>query len=167
VARSFSGDKAQLVPILKAGIRHPGFALVDVISPCVTFNDHEGSTKSYVYTRKHTLPVISTDFVPKKSAITASLPEGEVTNVELHDGSVVALRKVAKDYDPTDRKRVWGYLHERQRSGEIPVGLLFVDEGGIEMHAANKTVKRPLSEVPYEELCPGSAALEKLQEGYR
>jgi 2-oxoglutarate ferredoxin oxidoreductase subunit beta len=167
VARSFSGDKAQLVPILKAAIRHAGFALVDVISPCVTFNDHEGSTKSYMYTRKHALPVVSTDFVPKKSEITASLPEGEVTNVTLHDGSVVALRKVAADYDPTDRQKVWSYLHERQLSGEIPVGLLYVDESGIEMHAGNKTVKRPLAEVPYEELCPGSAMLEKLQQGYR
>src|SRR6185436_10159038 len=78
VARSFSGDKAQLVPILKAAIRHKGFALVDVISPCVTFNDHEGSTKSYTYTRKHALPVVEADFVPPRSEITASLPEGAV-----------------------------------------------------------------------------------------
>src|SRR6185369_12989347 len=81
VARSFSGDKGQLVPILKAAIRHKGFALVDVISPCVTFNDHEGSTKSYMYTRKHTLPVINADFVPQKSEISTSLPEGQVTQV--------------------------------------------------------------------------------------
>src|SRR6185295_18901452 len=87
VARSFSGDKAQLVPILKAGIRHQGFALVDVISPCVTFNDHEGSTKSYAYTRKHALPVVNADFVPRKDEITARIPEGEVTQVTLHDGS--------------------------------------------------------------------------------
>ena len=167
VARSFSGDKAQLVPILKAGIRHKGFALVDVISPCVTFNDHEGSTKSYAYTRKHQLPVVNADFVPRASEITASLPEGAVTNVTLHDGSVIALRKVAADYDPTDRATVWSYLHERQRSGEIPVGLLYLDVGGAEMHQANRTVSRPLTDVPFEELCPGSAALEKLQRGYR
>jgi 2-oxoglutarate ferredoxin oxidoreductase subunit beta len=167
VARSFSGDKAQLVPILKAGIRHKGFALVDVISPCVTFNDHEGSTKSYAYTRKRTLPVVNADFVPQKSEISASLPEGEVTQVTLHDGSVVALHKVARDYEPTDRTKVWSFLQERQRLGEIPVGLLYLDDQGVEMHEGNKTVKRPLVDVPYEDLCPGSAALEKLQQGYR
>jgi 2-oxoglutarate/2-oxoacid ferredoxin oxidoreductase subunit beta len=167
VARSFSGDKAQLVPILKAAVKHGGLALIDVISPCVTFNDHEGSTKSYAYTRKHTLPVVNADFVPKKAEITASAVPGEAVNVTMHDGSVVTLRSVAADYDPTDRKRVWSYLEERQRSGEIAVGLLYVDESSVEMHAANKTVKTPLSDVPYEELCPGSAALEKLQHAYR
>jgi 2-oxoglutarate ferredoxin oxidoreductase subunit beta len=167
VARSFSGDKAQLVPILKAGVRHKGFALVDVISPCVTFNDHEGSTKSYMYTRKHQLPVVNTEFVPYAKEIAAILPEGAVTNVTLHDGSVVALRKVATDYDPTDRKRVWSYLHERQRSGEIPVGLLYLDDKGVEMHEGNKSDVRPLTTIPYEELCPGSAALAKLQQEYR
>jgi 2-oxoglutarate/2-oxoacid ferredoxin oxidoreductase subunit beta len=167
VARAFSGDKAQLVPILKAAIRHKGFALVDVISPCVTFNDHEGSTKSYAYTRQHALPVVQVDFVPRRSEITRELPAGEVTEVTLHDGSVLALRKVAPDYDARDRQAVTGFLQERQRSGEIPIGLLYVDENGVEMHDGNKTVQRPLSEVPFEELCPGRAALEKLQQKYR
>jgi 2-oxoglutarate ferredoxin oxidoreductase subunit beta len=167
VARSFSGDKAQLVSILKAGIRHDGFALVDVISPCVTFNDHEGSTKSYVHTRKHQLPVIDADFVPAAREITTSYAEGTTTEVTLHDGSVVRLHKVAADYDPTNRTAVWSYLHEHQRSGEIPMGLLFLDEGGTEMHAGAKTVKQPLSQVPFQELCPGSAALRKLQDAYR
>jgi 2-oxoglutarate ferredoxin oxidoreductase subunit beta len=167
VARSFSGDKAQLVPILKAAIRHEGFALVDVISPCVTFNDHEGSTKSYVHTRKHQLPVVDADFVPPAREITASYPDGAAIDVTMHDGSTVRLRKVAADYDPTDRKAVTAYLQEHQSSGEIPMGLLFLDDSGVEMHAAAKTVKRPLAQVPYEELCPGSAALRKLQDGYR
>ncbi len=167
VARSFSGDKAQLVPILKAGIAHRGFALVDVISPCVTFNDHEGSTKSYVHTRKHQLPVIAADFVPHAREITTSYEAGEAADVVLHDGSTLRLRKVAPDYDPTDRARVWSYLQERQRSGEIPMGLLFLDEKGVEMHAAARTVRRPLAQLPYEELCPGSAALQKLQNAFR
>jgi 2-oxoglutarate ferredoxin oxidoreductase subunit beta len=167
VARSFSGDKAHLVPILKAGIRHRGFALVDVISPCVTFNDHEGSTKSYVYTRKHQLQVVEADFVPPASEIQAELTAGSATDVRMHDGSVVRLHKVAPDYDPTDRKAVWGYLHERQRAGEVPVGLLYVDETGVEMHAAAKTIDTPLTQVAYEELCPGSRALDELQEAYR
>jgi 2-oxoglutarate/2-oxoacid ferredoxin oxidoreductase subunit beta len=168
VARSFSGDKAQLVPILQAGIRHQGFALVDVISPCVTFNDHEGSTKSYEYTRKHQLPVLAADFVPHADEITVDYPEGTTTNVTLHDGSVLRLHKVAADYDPTDRGAVTAYLTARQRAGEIPMGLLFLDEtGGVEMHDGAKTVDTPLARLPYEQLCPGGAALEALQEAYR
>jgi 2-oxoglutarate ferredoxin oxidoreductase subunit beta len=167
VARGFSGDKANLVPMLKAGIRHNGFALIDVISPCVTFNDHEGSTKSYLHTRKHQLPVVEADFVPPADEITAILPQGETTQVKLHDGSSLRLRRVAPDYDPTNREAVWGYLYERQRSGEVPVGLLFLDERSVEMHAGNKTVDQPLSSLPYESLCPGSAALAELMDEYR
>ena len=103
VARSFSGDKAQLVPILKAALSHRGFALIDVISPCVTFNDHEGSTKSYLHTRKHLLKVVQADFVPPAQEITAQYEEGTTITVTLHDGSTVRLRKLAPDYDPSDR----------------------------------------------------------------
>ncbi|HTH26137.1 MAG TPA: 2-oxoacid:ferredoxin oxidoreductase subunit beta, partial [Vicinamibacterales bacterium] len=103
VARSFSGDKNQLVPIVKAGLAHKGFAFVDVISPCVTFNDHEGSTKSYAYTREHAVEVIQTDFVPLRDPIETDYAEGTMQSVTLHDGSIVKLRKVAEDYDPTDR----------------------------------------------------------------
>jgi 2-oxoglutarate/2-oxoacid ferredoxin oxidoreductase subunit beta len=166
-ARSFSGDKDQLVPILKAALRHKGFALVDVISPCVTFNDHEGSTKSYMYTRQHQMPIVETDFVPPATEITAEIAEGDVTSVRMHDGSTVRFRKVAADYDPTNRNRAWAYLQERQESGEIPVGLLFLEEKGVEMHEGAKTVDQPLSQVPYAELCPGNEALQKLQELYR
>jgi len=121
VARSFSGDKEQLVPILKAALSHKGFALVDVISPCVTFNDHEGSTKSYLYTRKHLLQLISADFVPFAREITVDYAPGTATSVRLHDGSVVRLRKVEADYDPTDRQRrgnpvLYGRRHRRERS---------------------------------------------------
>src|ERR671910_621386 len=98
VARSFSGDKGQLVPILKAGLAHQGFAFVDVISPCVTFNDHEGSTKSYAYTREHAVEVVHADFVPLRDPITTDYAEGTLQNVMLHDGSWVKLRKVATDY---------------------------------------------------------------------
>jgi 2-oxoglutarate/2-oxoacid ferredoxin oxidoreductase subunit beta len=167
VARSFSGDKEQLVPILKAGLRHKGLALVDVISPCVTFNDHEGSTKSYMYTRKHQLPIAVTDFVPYAEEITAEIPEGSATSVTLHDGSVVRFRKVAPDYDPKDRSAVMQYLQEQQSSGEVPVGLLYLNDKGVEMHEDAKTVDTPLSRLPYEDLCPGSSALDRLQEMYR
>ncbi len=167
VARSFSGDKPQLVPILKAALLHEGLALVDVISPCVTFHDHEGSTKSYVHTRKNQLPIVHTDFVPAAEEIVADYTEGSVARVTMHDGTVVQLRKVSADYDPTDRVRVSSFLRERQAEGEIPTGLLFIDEKGADMHRTAKTVKGALSEVPFEELCPGSAALEKLQDSYR
>jgi 2-oxoglutarate ferredoxin oxidoreductase subunit beta len=152
---------------LKAGLLHQGFALVDVISPCVTFNDHEGSTKSYTYTRKHQLPIIEADFVPHKEEIVADYPEGGTTSVTMHDGSVVRLRKVASDYEPKDRSAVSSYLQKHQSSGEIPTGLLFLDESGTEMHAGAKTVDTPLTRLPYDELCPGSAALAKLQQAYR
>jgi 2-oxoglutarate ferredoxin oxidoreductase subunit beta len=167
VARSFSGDKAQLVPLVKAGLRHHGFALIDVISPCVTFNDHEGSTKSYVYTRKHQLPIVETDFVPPRQEIAVEYDEGTTTKVVLHDGSTLMLRKLAKDYNPTDRKAAYSYLMDRHASGEVPTGLLFVDETGIEMHEAAKTVDTPLNRVPFAELCPGNAALQSLQKVYR
>jgi 2-oxoglutarate/2-oxoacid ferredoxin oxidoreductase subunit beta len=167
VARSFSGDKAQLVPLLKAGLRHKGFALIDVISPCVTFNDHEGSTKSYVYTRKHQLPIVEADFVPPKEEIAVEYDEGTTTRVTLHDGSILVLRKLAKDYDPTNRKAAMSYLMEHQASGEVPTGLLFVDEGGVEMHEGMKTVDAPLSQLSFSELCPGDAALQSLQKAYR
>ncbi len=167
VARSFSGDKEQLVPLLKTGLKHKGFALIDVISPCVTFNDHEGSTKSYVHTRKHQLPIVEADFVPRAEEITVSYPEGSSQTVRLHDGSEVRFRKVAKEYDPTDRKAVLSYLEEHQLSGEIPTGLLFIDEKAVEMHEELKTVETPMSELPFEQLCPGSAVLEKLMGAYR
>jgi len=165
VARGFSGDKAQLVPILKAGLRHKGFALVDVISPCVTFNDHEGSTKSYLHTRKHQLPILQADYVPPAEEITAEYTDR--TTVTMHDGSVVQFHKVPADYDPTSRTKVWEYLQRHQESGEIPTGLLFLDEKGTEMHESMKTVSAPLSKIAFEDLCPGSAALEKLQHVYR
>ena len=167
VARSFSGDKTQLVPILKAALLHDGFALVDVISPCVTFNDHEGSTKSYVHTRKNQVPIVETDFVPPAAEITAEYPEGTVARVTTHDGSVVRLRKVAAEYDRTDRASVAEFLRVRHASGEIPTGLLFIDSEGTEMHRSAKTVTTPLVDVPFEELCPGSRALDELQASYR
>jgi 2-oxoglutarate ferredoxin oxidoreductase subunit beta len=167
VARSFSGDKAQLVPILKAGIMHKGFAFVDVISPCVTFNDHEGSTKSYAYTREHNVEVVQTDLIAPQKEITADYEAGTEHKVRLHDGSWVKLRKVAEDYDATDRDRAYAYIRERQRRGEVVTGLLYVDTDGAEMHEQLGTVEQPLVNVPFSKLCPGSAELAKLQERFR
>jgi 2-oxoglutarate ferredoxin oxidoreductase subunit beta len=168
VARSFSGDKDQLVPILKAGMAHRGFALVDVVSPCVTFNDHDGSTKSYLYTREHQQAAIEMSFVPHREEIVAEYQAGTTREVAMHDGSVVRFSKVPDGYDPTDRRMVMDWLAEHQRSGAVPTGLLFLDpDANPEMHAAAKTPERPLTELPYDSLCPGAAALEALQRGYR
>ncbi|HTM14482.1 MAG TPA: 2-oxoacid:ferredoxin oxidoreductase subunit beta [Bryobacteraceae bacterium] len=165
VARSFSGDKEQLIPILKAGIAHRGFALVDVISPCVTFNDHSGSTKSYLYTRRHMQKTTEADFVPPASEILASIGQSETTTVTMHDGSVVRFTAVPKDYDPTNRQQVLTYLQENRDA--IATGLLYVDESVADMHEMNRTPATPLSQLPQEKLCPGAAALHDLQEEFR
>lgn len=162
VARGFSGDKAQLVPLIEAGLAHPGFALIDVISPCVTFNDHEGSTKSYLSTRRNLHPVAPVDFVPLGAAITASYPPGEAATVTMHDGSRVRFRKVADDYDPTDRAAAYAHVSDLQGRGEVATGLLYVEPGTTDMHALNGTTHQPLTTVPFEDLCPGSAALDEL-----
>jgi 2-oxoglutarate ferredoxin oxidoreductase subunit beta len=167
VARSFSGDKDQLVPLIKAGVRHRGFALIDVISPCVTFNDHEDSTKSYAYAREFNHRAIHADFVPPAAEIKAAYDDGDVSPVELHDGSHVLLRKVAKDYDARNRGAAIEYIRARQRNGEVVTGLLYIDESHPDMHGVNGTVAAPLCQLPYEQLCPGRDALLALQKRFR
>jgi 2-oxoglutarate ferredoxin oxidoreductase subunit beta len=167
VARSFSGDKGQLVPILKAGLAHKGFAFVDVISPCVTFNDHEGSTKSYAYTREKSVEVVQADFVLPTAAITTIYDPGTVRSVTMHDGSTVRLRKVDETYDPTDPDRAYAFIREAHRDGEVVTGLLYLSPDSRDLHDQNHTVATPLTQIPYEQLCPGSAELEKLQRGFR
>jgi 2-oxoglutarate ferredoxin oxidoreductase subunit beta len=164
VARSFSGDKEQLVPILKAALRHNGFAFVDVISPCVTFNDHEGSTKSYASTRERYHEIAPVDFVPLRSEIRVEIADGGAREVRMHDGSIVRFRKLAADYDPTDRDAAYATVKRLQSEGEVVTGLLFVEEDAGDMHALNGTVERSLYDYPYEQLCPGSAALEALMD---
>jgi len=167
VARSFSGDKAQLVPILKAAVRHNGFALIDIISPCVSFNDHDTSTKSYRYTRDHYNDVSPVDFVPLRREITAETTDKAVVSVTMHDGSVVRFRRVASDYDPRDRDAAYAYVRAHQARGEVVTGLLHIDETTSDMHAVSGTVDKPLVDVPFEQLCPGSAALSELMDEYR
>ena len=167
VARSFSGDKGQLVPILKAGLTHKGFAFVDIISPCVTFNDHDGSTKSYAYTREHNVEIVQADFVPPAKEITTEYEAGALRNVMMHDGSWVRLRKVAKDYDPTDRDRAYAYIREKQREGEVVTGLLHISADSQDLHAQSGTIDMPLTQLPYEQLCPGNAELQQLQQRFR
>jgi 2-oxoglutarate/2-oxoacid ferredoxin oxidoreductase subunit beta len=167
VARSFSGDKAQLVPLIKAGLSHEGFALIDVLSPCVTFNDHEDSTKSYAFSRQFYHPAVHTDFVAPAEEIRAGYEQGDAMEVELHDGSHLALRKVEAEYDPTDRDAAFVKISERMQAGEWLTGLLYFEAGREEMHGLNKTVREPLATLPFEDLCPGAEVLEKTLARYR
>ncbi len=167
VARGFSGDRDQLVPLIKAGIRHEGCAILDVISPCVTFNDHEGSTKSYAYTRENYHPAIYTDFVPPAEQITAEYQEGETVSVTLHDGSRIRLRKADDKYDPSERATVMKYLEKHRKRGEVVTGLLYMNEELPEMHAISNTEATPLARRAFADLSPGAEALARLQKGMR
>ena len=167
VARAFSGDREQLVPLIKAAIAHPGCAVLDVISPCVTFNDHEGSTKSYTYIRAHLHAAMDADLVMPKAAIKADYQAGETLPVKLHDGSTIVLKKMDNEYDPTSRSAALAYLEKQRAKGLVVTGLLFLDERLPEMHTISRTTKKPLKELPFDVLNPGSAALARLQQRLR
>ncbi|HVB70383.1 MAG TPA: 2-oxoacid:ferredoxin oxidoreductase subunit beta [Acidimicrobiales bacterium] len=167
LARAFSGDKEQLIPILKAAVAHNGLALIDVISPCVTFNDHEGSTKSYRFTREHEVKEIETDYVPVRLEITAKVSADEAREVVMHDGSVVRFRAVPEGYDSGDRLGVEEYVRDRAQRGEIATGLLYVNESAPDLHELNHTPTTGLNKVPFSRLCPGSDALVDLQRDFR
>ena len=138
-----------------------------MLSPCVTFNDHEGSTKSYEYTREHYDAAVHADFVPFQREISADYPEGEVLPVVLHDGSRIVLRKLDANYDPTDRTPAMAAIQERLKKGEFLTGLLYVDTDGKEFHDVNETPAIPLNQIPHARLSPGSAALAKVLARYR
>lgn len=167
VARSFSGDKEQLVPLIKAGLMHRGFALIDVLSPCVTFNDHEGSTKSYGFVREHYDEVVHADFVAPAEEITAQYAAGEVMPVTMHDGSRILLRKLDPNYDPTDRGKALRYLREKLRQGEHVTGLIYVNETTPEFHEVNATANTPMNQLPFAALNPGAKGLNKIMGRYR
>lgn len=165
VARGFSGDKEQLVPLIRAALGYPGFAYIDCLSPCVTFNNHDGSTKSYAYIREHDFPVA--DLVPPKEEITVTYAPGERADIKLHDGSTLALRKLDKDYDPGDRGAALDLLAVHRKRGEIVTGLLYLDPEGVDMHAHLHTVDTPLNALDCSELCPGNSALEAINAALR
>jgi len=167
VARSFSGDREQLTPLIKAGLKHKGFAIIDVISPCVTFNDHKGSTKSYAHTYKYYHKAVHADFIPPSAEIKAAYDEGDTMSVELHDGGSIQLRKLDKTYDPRDRADAFSKVLASQASDEVLTGLLYIDETQEDMHAQNNMEDRPLNEIPYSELNPGAQKLKDLQKIFR
>ncbi len=162
VGRSFSGDKDQLVPLIKAALTHKGAAFIDVLSPCIAFNNHAGSTKSFDWVREHNEAVNRLDVMLGRAPVTADYAPGELVEVAQHDGSILMLRKVATDYDATDRVKAMAYLQERNAVGEIVTGLLYVDPDAEDLHDALNTVSRPLNRLSDAELTPGSAALAKV-----
>jgi 2-oxoglutarate/2-oxoacid ferredoxin oxidoreductase subunit beta len=165
VARGFSGDKERLVPMLKAGLNHRGLALIDVISPCVQFNDHEGSTKSYRFVREHEVAV--SDFVEPREQIEAHVPDEGVVTVPMHDGTLMRFRALPQGYDPTNRATAVAYLEERHAHGEVVTGLVYASEDVPDLHELSGTPSTPLAQLPFDRLCPGSAALTELQRGFR
>ncbi len=162
VARSFSGDKAQLVPLIEAAIKHEGAAFIDCISPCVAFNNHEGSTKSFDFVREHNEAVNYLDMITGREPITVDYAPGTVEVVTQHDGSMLRLRKLHTDYDVHDRISAMTYMQERHAAGEIVTGLLYVDPDPHDMHMHMNTVATPLNALDEAALIPGAAALEKL-----
>ena len=167
VARGFSGDKEQLVPLIKAAVRHKGAALIDVVSPCVAFNNHPGSTKSYDYVREHNETVNRLDFMPERAPIVAAQAPGETREIAMHDGGVVRLKRLEADYDPADKVGAMAYLESHRARGIVVTGLLYVAGDAADLHDAQQTVDTPLNRLPDAELVPGSAALEGVNASLR
>ncbi len=167
VAQSFSGDKTQLIPLVKAAMSHPGFAFINVISPCVTFNNNPGSTKSYDYVREHMETTALMDFVPIAREIKADYKEGSVENLKMHDGSTISLRKLDKDWDPLDRSSAMNAVLNSKLKGEILTGLLYMNPDTSDLHDLIQTSDRPLNSLTKDELCPGSEMLAKINAGLR
>ena len=167
VARSFSGDKSQLVPLIKAAMSHPGFAFIDIVSPCVTFNNTTTSTKSYSYVRDHHEATGTIDFVPEEKEISVKYAEGLSSYVKLHDGSMLHLSKLAPNWNPHGRQSAVNQLLDAKAKGQVLTGLFYIDSESKDLHAINNTVDTPLNQLKEKDLCPGSVVLEKINESFR
>jgi 2-oxoglutarate ferredoxin oxidoreductase subunit beta len=167
VARSFSGDKDQLVPLIMGALTHNGSAFIDCISPCVAFNNHDGSTKSFDYVREHNEAVNFLDVITGRAEITVDYTPGSVETVRQHNGSMLKLRKLTHDYDPTDRVAAMNYLETHKARGEIVTGLLYVDPDAEDMHSHLQTTATPFNQLTDPDLCPGTPALASLNASLR
>ena len=167
VAQSFSGDKTQLIPLIKAAMSHPGFAFINVISPCVTFNNNAGSTKSYDYVREHMEATATVDYVQHRTVITADYDEGSVEAVQMHDGSMISLHKLDENWDPLDRLSAINAVQNARAKGEILTGLLYVNPETTDLHEMIQTNKSPLNKLTQSDLCPGSKTLEAINASLR
>ena len=152
VARSFSGDGKQLIPLLQAAFAHRGVAILDIVSPCVTFNDHEGSTKSYAYVKEHGFTLHAPDFILGSKEIVVDYEPGTAQDVELEDGSHIILRKLDRDYDATSRDDATRMVHETRERGELVTGLLYVDTHSDDFSTREHLPKEPLATLKEEAL---------------
>ncbi len=167
VARSFSGDKKQLIPLIKAAISYKGFAFLDVISPCVTFNNHAAATKSFEYVRAHNQALGRVDYVEPKEEIKVDYAAGTTTAVTMHDGSRLVLHKLDQGHDPRDSDAAIDTIRKNASKGEVATGLLYINEAEEDLHDVLATEDRPLNAIPVSELCPGSKALDGVNARFR
>ncbi len=167
VARSFSGDHKQMPAILKAAFSHKGTAVIDVISPCITFNNHEGSTKNYQAARDNDIPLHEIGYTPYFAPITVDYPEGSTIEVTLHDGSKLALKKLARDYNPTERMQALTVIEEGHRQGKYMTGILFIDPKKQDFQTLEGLPEEPLVSLTQDQVRPGREALEQVMEELR
>ncbi len=167
VARSFSGDKGQLVPLIKAAINHPGAAILDVISPCVAFNNHKGSTRSYDHVREHNEALNRLDVITGAAPIVADYAPGTTVEIMQPNGTLLRLAKIAPDYDPSDKAAALAYIQDRASAGEVATGLLYYDPEGRDLHARLGTVPAPLNALDEAALCPGEERLDAINAALR
>lgn len=167
VARSFSGDKKQLVPILQAALSYDGLAVVDVISPCVTFNNHDRSTKSYTYFKEHETHFHVPSFVPEFEHIDVEYDPGETREVALHDGSKLLLTKLEEDFDPTNRDASFKVLHDARSRDAVLTGIIFVDMKRKSLSKVCNLDSTPLARLGQDELRPSREALTAFNESFR
>jgi len=162
VANSFSGDKNQLVPIIKAAISHKGFAFINVISPCVTFNNVVSSTKSYDYIRQHMASSNTVDYVPPATEITTDYEAGTSELVTMHDGSMINLHKIDPNLDIHSRRSALDMIYDYSAQDKVLTGILYIDPDANEIHKTMNTTDTPLRNLTDKELCPRSAALQEI-----
>ena len=167
VARSFSGDKKQLVPLLKAAISHKGFAFIDIISPCVTFNNHAGSTRSYDYVHDHIATGAVADFVPIKTEITSKADNSECEDICLHDGSIMRVQKLQQGYDNTNASKAIIDIEQNKQDGKILTGLFYLEPTASDFHEVNNTNDTPLNKLTQDTLCPGNRVLAGINNSFR
>lgn len=167
VARSFSGDKKQLVPLIKAALSHQGFAFIDIVSPCVTFNNHAKSTRSYDYVHEHVTTAAIADYVPVKKEITSEVADGATEDICLHDGSLMRIHKLEANYQTTNAMQAIIDIERHKKNGEILTGLFYLDPTGTHFHEINDTNDTPLNQLNQDALCPGSRVLSGINDSFR
>jgi len=167
VARSFSGDKAQLVPLIQAGLTHKGFAFIDVVSPCVTFNNTDLSTHGYKNTWESYVALSEIDYVPMRKEITTSYAAGKKKEITLHDGSVMHLHKTSKNYDPYDKENALHHINQHKKEGQIATGLLYINQSTSDLHELIDTVDKPFNSLTEHDLCPGDEVLSGINQMFR